>query len=120
MEYILITFTPVQISLTSRQTPVKMSRLISKPEEVLSLLIQKVARRILYFIYFKNLQDLIAHFGVGDLTNIAHKIVRMTLVLSFIGPKCHSIGMIGDLTGQQFNVKEQVTLWSSIAARVVL
>lgn len=101
LEYILITLTPVQTSLTSRQTPVKMSSPISKAGEVLSLLIQKVAGRFFYSTHSKNLQDLTAHMEVGKLTNIAHEVVRMTLVVFFISPMCCSIGIIGHFAHQQ-------------------
>lgn len=60
-----------------------------------------------FVFHFKSLQDLAVHLEVGDLTNTVLRIVRMTLVESFICPVCHSIGMIGDFIHQQ-----SVILWS--------
>lgn len=105
MENIIITFTSGQISPAIRQTAVKILGSVSKIREVLNLLILKAVGRILY--HLKNLQDLAAHLEAGELKNAVLRVVRMTLLVSFIRPVCQSTGMIGDLIRQQ-----SVTSWS--------
>lgn len=54
-----------------------------------------------FLFHFKNLQDLAAHLEVGELKNTILRVVRMTLVVSFISSVCQSTGVIGDLVRQQ-------------------
>lgn len=60
-----------------------------------------------FVLHLKNLQDLAAHLEVRELKNAVLRVVRMTLLVSFIRPVCQSTGMIGDLIRQQ-----SVTSWS--------